>query len=117
MPAPQITTAIPKRRYQLGSYQAVLLGDIESPDPVRYRWILALVRTGESKPELFVTAEKNPRSRAAGGSHRMRVLGEQLDEQAGSSDAFAGLEEFASAALSEAATRLGLSGVTPIQVT
>lgn len=115
MPVPQIQTAIPKRRYQIGPYQAVLLGDIESPDPARYRWILALLRVGENKPHVFVTAEKNPRARAADGSHRMRVLSNEMDEDIGSSDAFADQEEFAAAALAVAAARLGLTGITPTQ--
>lgn len=115
MPVPQIQTAIPKRRYQFGPYQAVLLGDIESLDPARYRWILALLRGGDSTPHVFITAEKNPRARAADGSHRMRVLSNEMDEEIGSSDTFADLEEFAAAALAVAAARLGLSGITPIQ--
>ena len=68
MQAPNIQTAIPKQRYQLGPYQAVLLGEIESPDPVRYRFILALVREGETQPSVFITCEKNSRAQAQQGS-------------------------------------------------
>lgn len=114
MPFPVIQTAIPKRRYQVGPYQAVLLGEIESPDPVRYRFILALVRQGETKPGVFVTAEKNPRLQAAAGSHRMRFISDQLEEECGSSDVYAQPDTFAAAALAEAANRLGLGGVTPV---
>lgn len=114
MPFPVIHTAIPKRRYQVGPYQAVLLGDIESPDPVRYQFILAVIRQGESRPGLFVTAEKNPRSQSAAGSHRLRVISDQIDETRGSSDGYARPDEFAAAALAEAATRLGLAGVAPV---
>ena len=48
MEAPKIQTAIPQRRYQFGEYTGVVLGEIESSDAVKYQYILALVREGES---------------------------------------------------------------------
>lgn len=108
MQAPHITTAIPRRRYRLGGYQAVLLADIESPDAARYRYIFALVKEGESRPSLYVTCEKNPRSRKAGGSHRLRVISTALDEELESADRFEDEEAFAAEALSVAADLLGL---------
>jgi hypothetical protein len=115
MPLPRIETAIPKRRYQFGPYEAVLLGEIESPDPVRYQFILALVRAGEPKPSLYVTCEKNPRSIAHQGSHRLRLAGEQMDEDLGSADAHRDVEAFASAALAAAGRALGLAGIEPVR--
>ncbi len=109
MQTPTITTAIPKRRYQFGPYQAVLLGDIESPDAVRYRYIMALVRTGDARPSVFITCEKNPRAQAQDGSHRMHILSEQLSEDLGSSDDYADADAFAGAALTAAARVLGVS--------
>lgn len=116
MQAPIIQTAIPKQRYQVGPYQAVLLGDIESPDPVRYRFILALVREGEVQPSVFVTCEKNARAQAQTGSHRMRLISAQANEVLGSSDEFKDLDSFAAAALSAAIPTLGLSGITPVRI-
>lgn len=116
MQPPKIETAIPKQRYQFGPYQAVLLAEVTSPDPVRYLFILALVRAGESKPSLYVTAEKNPRAYAAEGSYRMRVVGEQLSEDLGSSDAFRDAEGFAAAALAAAGRVLGLVGIEPVRL-
>lgn len=116
MSAPAIQTAIPKRRYQFGPYQAVLLGDIESPDPVRYQFIMAFIRQGAAKPDFFITSEKNPRARAADGSHRMRVWQAQGDEDRGSSDAYRDPDGFAAAAFAEAAAPLGLIGVVPVRV-
>ena len=116
MPIPVIHTAIPRRRYQVGPFQAVLLGDVDSPDPIRYQFILALVRAGESKPTVFVTAEKNPRSRAAAGSHRMRFISNEVEEECGLSDAYAQPDAFAESALAEAARRLGLAGIVPVRV-
>lgn len=110
MDAPKITTAIPKARWHLGDYNVVLLGDIESPDPARYRYILALVREGEAKPSFYVTSEKNPRSRAAEGSHRMRVISDALTDEIESSDRFADPDVFAEEGLKLAAEMLGISG-------
>ena len=59
MERPKIQVAIPQRRYQLGSYQAVVLGEIESGDERRYQYILALVKQDETQPGFYVTAEKN----------------------------------------------------------
>lgn len=116
MQAPKIQTAIPQRRYQLGPYQAVLLGDIESGDAVRYSYILALVREGEAKPSLYVTAERNPRARAHEGSHRLRIISDTLTEELGSSDAWAQLDAFAGEALRLVAQVLGLGEQTPHRI-
>jgi hypothetical protein len=116
MQAPKIQTAIPQRRYQLGPYQAVVLGDIESGDGVRYRYILALVREGEAKPSLYVTAEKNPRARVHEGSHRMRIILDTLTDELGSSDQWAELDAFANEALRLAAQVLGLGEQTPQRI-
>lgn len=116
MTAPRIHTAIPKRRYRIGPYEAVLLGEIESPDPLRYQFILALVRDGESRPSVYVTAVRNPRSRAHEGSHRLRMERDQTSEDLGSSDAFADADGFTEAALAAAARTLGLTGDAPVRV-
>ncbi len=78
MERPKIQVAIPQRRYQLGSYQAVVLGEIESGDERRYQYILALVRQDETQPGFYVTAEKNPRAHAHEGAYRLRVVVREL---------------------------------------
>jgi hypothetical protein len=115
MEAPRIQTAIPRHRFRLGGYQAVLLEDIESPDNVRYRYILALVREGEARPSVYVTCEKNPRSRARDGAYRMRLITEVFNEEIESSDAWAEAQAFAADALKLAARTLGLGDEEPIQ--
>lgn len=116
MNAPKIQTAIPQRRYRFGEYQGVVLGDIESGDGVKYRYILALVREGESRPSFYVTAEKNPRSRAQEGSHRLRVITQGLDEEVGCSDAWADLDAFCAEAFAVAAKVLSLRGEPPLPI-
>ncbi len=114
MDRPKIQTAIPKQRYRLGSYQAVVLGEIESGDERRYQYILALVREAEAQPSFYVTAEKNPRKVAQEqGAFRLRVITEGINEEIGSSDNWGDLEAFAQEALTLAAEALGLGGETP----
>ncbi len=116
MEAPQIGTAIPKRRYQLGEFSVALLGDIESKDEVQYHYILALIPEGQAKPNLYVTAEKNRRSEAAEGSHRMRLMTESQVTVLDSSDLWADEEAFTSAALKVVASVLGLDNVEPYRL-
>ena len=116
MNAPKIQTAIPQRRYQFGEYTGVVLGEIESGDEVKYQYILALVREGEDRPSFYVTAEKNPRSRAQEGSHRLRVITQGLDEEIGSSDAWSELDAFCAEAFTVVAKVLGLPDEQPVPV-
>lgn len=114
MNAPRINTAIPQRRYQFGEYQGVVLGDIESADDIKYQYILALVREGESRPSFYVTAEKNPRRRAHEGSHRLRVITNGLDEEIGCSNVWTDIEAFCAEAFTVAAKVLGLGDEQPL---
>ncbi len=57
-PIPTFATAVPKRRYKLGEFQAVVLGDVESKDDIEYVWVFALVREGESEPLMYITLER-----------------------------------------------------------
>lgn len=116
MEAPRIQTAIPQRRYQFGEYTGVVLGDIDSADNVKYQYILALVREGEVRPSFYVTAEKNPRRRAAEGSHRLRVITTGLDEEIGCSDAWTDLDAFCAEAFTVAARVLSLGDEQPVLV-
>jgi hypothetical protein len=116
MQAPSITTAIPRQRYQLGNYQVVALADIESHDARRYHYILAVVRDGEAKPCLYLTAEKNPRAKRAEGSHCLRIISEPLTDELGSSDRWADLEAFTQEGLRLAAQVLGIGDETPYRL-
>ena len=115
MERPKIQVAIPQRRYQLGDYQAVVLGEIESADERRYQYILALVKQGEAQPGFYVTAEKNPRARAHEGAYRLRVLTEGLNEELGSSDRWGDIDAFTTEGLTLAADALGLGREQPLR--
>ena len=116
MDAPKIQTAIPQRRYQFGEYQAVVLGDIESLDSIKYQYILALVREGEGRPSFYVTAEKNPRRRAPEGTHRLRVITQGLDEEIACSDAWSDLDAFCAEAFTVAGKILSLGDEQPVAI-
>jgi hypothetical protein len=107
--APKILTAIPQRRYRFGHYSAVVLGEIESGDEISYRYILALVREGDTKPSCYVMAEKNPRERAQKGRYRLRVISENFTEDMGSSDRWGEIEPFVTDALAVAGNALGIA--------
>ena len=109
MDRPTFDTAVPQRRYQLGEYNAVVLGDIESPIDIDYQYILAVIVEGASNPKLYVTLEKNRGPRAQEGSHRMRVIGENINEEIGSSDQWNTPDAFAATALAVVMKLLALT--------
>lgn len=107
---PKIQTAIPKKRYQFGEYSVTLLGEIESPDPASYRYIMAFVPDGKSEPVLFVCAEKTrPRDRHE-GSHQLRVINQAMSEIMSIDDRWGDLQAFADEALNIGQQVLALSG-------
>lgn len=105
MNRPLIQTALPKRRYRVGTYDATLLGDIESGDARRFRLILALVPTGQREPVLYVCAEEvGP----ADGRLHLRVISEVLNEILDTDARWADPEAFAEQALKIGTQILGL---------
>jgi len=105
---PQIKTAIPRHRYQIGDYGASLLGEIESGDDRAYRYILAFVRMGQREPELYVCCESAPPAERAEGAYRLRVVSESLSEVVDSDDRWGDIETFTGQALRLGAQALGL---------
>lgn len=113
---PQIRTAIPKRRYQLGDYSASLLGEVESADERPYRYILAFVGPDRREPELYVCAEVTPPAEREAGAYRLRVLGETLSDVVDTDDRWGDLATFADQALRLGAQALGLQGEQVVQL-
>ncbi|GAB4298475.1 hypothetical protein [Sulfurivermis fontis] len=108
MSFPTITTAIPLRRYQYGEFVVTVLGDIESPDAVRYRYVLAVAQEGNPRPGLFVSAE-----RGTDGVCDLRVSMADGSQVLDSSPAFCDLELFVKEALQIVSTLLNLSDEMP----
>ena len=73
---PNIGTAIPKRRYQVGDYSATVLGEVETSDPRQYRYILAMVPMGQRTPTLYITCEAVPPRESAQGNYHLRLINE-----------------------------------------
>jgi hypothetical protein len=114
--APHIKTALPKRRYEIDTFSVVVLGDIESDDPVNYKYIMAFVEMGEREPLLYVTSEENPPDQRQYGRYRVRVMmsGEERDM---GSDEFPGdLEQFTEYGLRLASRMLHLVEEQPIRL-
>ena len=89
MSMPRIATAIPKRRYQLGDFSLVVLGDIESQDGRDYKYLMGVIPDGKSQPELFVSAEKQK-----GQTYLMRVMAAQASQELDSSPTWNEVENF-----------------------
>ncbi|MBK5930109.1 hypothetical protein [Halochromatium salexigens] len=105
---PQIKTALPKQRYQIGDHTATLLGEIETDDERRYHFILALVPMGEQEPVLYVTSEQAPAERRSEGAYDLRVISASLTDVLDTADRWQRLDQFAEQALDLAQQVLGL---------
>ena len=111
--APNIRTAIPRHRVQIGEFQLTILGDIESNDPLPYRWIAAFVQSGESKPQLYVCSEKARRAEADRGAWRLRVVDPTISDVLDVGDQWGDLENFTAEAIRVGQKLLKLSDETP----
>ena len=116
MEEPGITTAIPKRRYQIGPFNAVVLGEIESSDQREYRYILALVEEGRDKPGFYVTAERAEGDAARRGRYQMRVIAPWGSEVMGATDRWSDVDAFVGDALSIAVAKLAISDESVIRL-
>ena len=105
---PNIGTAIPKRRYQVGDYSATVLGEVETSDPRQYRYILAMVPMGQRTPTLYITCEATPPRESAQGNYHLRLINEAMSEIMDTADQWGDLDAFADQALKLAAQALGL---------
>jgi len=89
---PGIATAIPKRRYRLGEFTLVVLGDIESRDGVDYQYIMAVIRGQDPEPGIYITAERG--DGAVPREFSMRFIMHDGSEVIGSSTLWYDLDAF-----------------------
>lgn len=113
MSVPKLGSAIPLRRYQLGEFKVVLLGDIKSPDDTPYEFILACIPDGKSEPLLYITCEPNLDKRRGEGARRIRVMAAHGAQVFGSSDRWQDPEAFTEDALAIAGKLLDLADEEP----
>ena len=109
MSKPVFKTAIPKRRYKLGEFSIVVLGEIESDDEADYQYILAVVQGQAPGPGLYITAE---RPAVPGGDYSMRIMMKDGAEVIGSSKEWSNVEPFVDEALGIVSRVLNLSDET-----
>jgi hypothetical protein len=105
MNAPQFATAIPKRRYQMGDFSIVVLGDVDSSDGNDYRYIFAMVQDGTSDPSFYVLSIRRPGS---GGDYLLKVVAPNMEKDLDTSDAWRDLDIFTEQAISLAQQVMGL---------
>jgi hypothetical protein len=111
---PGISTAIPRRRYRLGEFTLVVLGDIESKDGIDYQYIMAVIRGEDPVPGVYITAE-----RVSGEGPRqfsMRFIMRDGSEVIGSSARWGDLEAFVGEATGIVVRVLNLSDETPYRL-
>jgi len=116
MTAPHIKTAIPLQRHQIGSFVATVLGDIESDDPVAYRYIMAIVEDGKQEPDLYVTSERNTGPSAAEGRYRLRVVMGDEEKELSPSDEWGDVEKFSLAGMGIIAKLMKLQDEMPVRL-
>jgi hypothetical protein len=116
MAFPTIQTAIPVARYQYGEFGVSVLDEVESPDPQRYRFLMAFVREGESRPGAFVCCEFAPPGEGAQGRYRLRVVTGSMDEVVATDDRFGSLDAFCEQGLALGAQLLGLQDEQPFRL-
>ena len=114
MALPVIKTALPKRRYQFGEFLLVVLGEIESGDNIPYHFLLGIISDGANAPELFVSAEKCPRSQTQEGAYQMRIIADKMSQTLNQSDRWCNLDDFVNDALTVVAKLLSLADEKPI---
>lgn len=116
MALPVIKAALPKRRYQFGEFLLVVLGEIESGDNIPYHFLLGIIPDGANAPELFISAEKCPRSQAQAGNYQMRIIADKMSQTLNQSDRWGNLDEFVDDALTVVTKLLNLVDEKPIQL-
>lgn len=113
---PKIGTAIPKRRYRIGDFSAVILSDVESADGRSYHHILALVADGEQAPTLYVTAEEVPDAENPAGVTVVRVITESGERALGPDARWRDLDLFAEDAIAMVQQVMGLTKEEPMRL-
>ena len=113
MSRPGFKTAIPKRRYKLGEFSIVVLGEVESSDDADYKYILAVVQGQDPEPGLYITAEK---AAVPAGEYSMRVMMKDGAEVIGSSAEWGSVDPFVDEALGIVSRLLNLGDETPYRL-
>lgn len=109
MTRPDIQTAIPLRRYQLGDFNVAVLGEVQSDDDFDYRYIFAMVADGKSEPDLYVLSIGQPGSQ----DYLLKLIAPELERELDVSPRWRDLDIFCEQAISLAQQALGLMDEAP----
>ena len=112
MSFPHILSALPIRRYQYGEYSITLLSDVSSDDSISYLYIIAVVREGYDKPEVYITCE--PYRSNESQSYRVRVISEQEEHNISEDPQWKNEQKFCDFALQGIKQMFNLSDEDPI---
>ncbi len=105
------------QRHQIGSFVATVLGDIESDDPVRYRYIMAIVEDGKQEPAMYVVSEHNTDSSAGNESrYRLRVIMGNEEKTLSPSDEWGEVDKFSLAGMGIIAKLMKLQDEQPVRL-
>ncbi len=115
MNKPHILTAIPRNRYRLGEFTVTVLDEIESDDAVEYRYVAAVVRTGQMDPGLYVISVRNQNT-IESGSHALWVIMRDGSQCVGIADHWSDLQEFTAAAIESIRQILNLQDEAPLKL-
>ena len=113
---PNIRTAIPKRRYEVGDYSVTLLGEIASGDQREFRFIMAFVPMGRQEPSLYVCVEPTASDGSATGRYQLRVVNETMSEVVDRDDRWGDLDAFSEQGLRVGSQSLGLQREQPVRL-
>ena len=116
MKKPGILTAIPKRRYQLGEYTVVVLGEIESNDGIDYCHIIAVIRGSDPEPGIYLTAEQVNPADSVNSGYTMRIIMYDGAEVIGASDTWNDRDVFVDEALGVVSRVLNLTDEVPYRL-
>ena len=114
MSFPNILTALPKRRYQYGEYSVTLLSDINSNDSIDYLYIVAVLREGYNRPEVYITCE--PQKLNDSLTYRIRVISENEEHNISEDPQWKNEQNFCEFALQGIQQMFNLSDEEPIQL-
>lgn len=113
---PDIKTAIPQQRYQLGQFSVTILGDIETGDANDYRYILAVVHEGNPEPGLYLTCEPAPQEARDKGHWAMRLILPDGAQVFAADDAWDDIDAFARDGLAAVQQLLQLTDEEPFRL-
>jgi hypothetical protein len=133
---PIVSKATVRRSYRLAGHSAALLTGAESPGPIQYLFVLAVVKDGETVPRYFVTSEINTlqgemlaiaakhdsklRERLMKGQSSAPFLGvfeqDGSHSNLGSSEDWQDIDKFVAKALELVSKKIGFTGA-PVETT